>query len=205
MNNEIEEILPMNLERSFHVRVEDKYHRSYITYDGLKNVHYKFGGKKTTGGWIERDLPEEDLPKVMDKYNELKAFAEEYYPENEPNPSAQQYVSIGPEENDNKHFMELDKEALEMAFSIEQVFMERYPEIKANYDEAVNNVNIFAEQSRIEEMRKNEARLAFKEFKEEHPELFYEDGNFKKEAIDLISNLINNYTNQEENTSVMSR
>ena len=180
---------PINRERSFSIKIEDKYQRSYLDYDGIKKMEFRFGGKGSRSEMVV--LPAEDIEKVCEIVAPLKEYAEAYgFDTTYGHPRHQ--VTYAPSQYDSSKYLDDDSKAVTMAVSIETYLFERFPAMREMYDESVRGVTQKEQEAAAEKQRMFD-ELSLDTLRQKYPTLFDENGDFTKEGIQLIMNLIDNH------------
>ena len=188
----------------FTLRIDDKYHRSVITYDkeeGLdKNqLSYKLLTRRSDGTGVSYTivLPEEEEDEVIDLFADVEQYAMEYGSEM-PVGSARSPragVIVGSPMDIGSYFISDDK-SYEMAYRVEDHILGKHPELKPFLGISKEYVDR-KEQEEAEAKKAAFDSLSINTLKEKYPVLFDENGEFKKEAIQFIISLIDNFGSVE--------
>lgn len=113
-------------EKVFSIRVDDSYHRSFVTCDGA-NINYRFGVKGNGGGYTELDIPKDDYEELMPLIQQLKDYAVEYgFDETIGNPKSSIAVTIGDDLKETRYYCDDDEIAKGMANKLEGHLVEKY-------------------------------------------------------------------------------
>ncbi len=189
LNERYEEALPpVNEEKHFQVMVDDKYHRSFIEYNGIDKVSYRFGGKGLSGDFTDVVLSEKEKEEVLSRYNQLIKYAKEEGIE-----SYSEFANLTIKDGaDFRISLGDDRDAFIMVQDIETIIMEKHPELIAKYELAVEAIN--QKEQKAEEAKQAELDgLSINSLKEKYPSMFDANGEVKKESISLIMTLIDTY------------
>ena len=182
---------------SFNIKIEDKYQRSYIDYDGI-SLSYEYGGKGSDG--ISPDLKQEDINNIINLCEPLVDYTNKNGFNKPISFTADtKIIAVGKQLFDaDKKYVENDENAIDMASRIQAYIFEKYPEVEKLHDESIYRIK--QEEDALEREQEDIFNdLSINTLKEKYPSLFDENGEFKKESIKLIMSLIDEYAPQIEN------
>ena len=198
---------PIDREKSFNLRIEDEYHRLFIEYNGIDKIEIRYLPVKSEP--LHINVPEEEIEEIINVVTPLKKEAEKFGIK--PNNS---FYGLSPEERIEDYPVRISKEmigeplylcsddtCLELIANLENFILTKYPEFKVAYENAKNIVDAEKERVALEEQELFDS-LSINNLKENYPLLFDENGEFTKEAIKTIGNLIDehapNYVNRKK-------
>ena len=194
LNRQFEElekdIPPVNKDRMFYIKIEDKYQRSYLEYDGIDNMKFRFGGKGSRR--VDYIVPPEDIETVVGLVAPLKAYAEEYGFDN-PLGYPNHQITFAESIFGKTRYLDDDSKSIKMAADLEAYFFGKNSELKTVYDESVREITQ-REQSEDDEKQRMFDELSLDTIRNAYPAMFDENGNFTKESIQLLMNLLGQYT-----------
>ena len=202
---------PIDREKSFYLRIEDEYHRLLIDYNGIDKMEIIILPVKIKPLHIY--VPEEEIEEIINAVTPLKketekfgikpdnSFYNRYYKLSRKEISEEYPVDIGKEMFGEHLYLCSDDTCLELIANLENFILTKYPEFKVTYENAKNIVDAEKERAALEEQEWFDS-LSINTLKENYPLLFDENGEFTKEAIKTIGNLIDehapNYVNRKK-------
>ena len=183
-----------SMKNMFEIKIEDKYQRSYLLYDGMDQLVFRIGGKGT-----DRDaqvlVPQELKDSVLELAAPLKQYGEEYgSTHTSGNFKVQITLLTG---NDFLYkYLDNDSKSANMASSIEAFLFDTYPELRTVYNEAVSTINQREKDAEAEKQRMFE-QLSMDTIRGKYPNLFDENGEFTKEGIQTVLASLDAYASKK--------
>lgn len=194
---------PVNAEKMFCLKIDDKYQRSYLEYDGIDKMEFKLGPKGIKNqDYVSFYIPTEHIESIVCLVDPLKEEIIKYG-ENKRIANAETATYINKEKEQYKCLW-TDNESKRMIQELETAIFKINPELEKIYMESMNRI-IQEETDKALEEYINSTRLSVKTLQEKYPKLFDETGEFTEEGIQLIMSLINQYAPDMANNEIKKR
>ncbi len=197
----------MSEAKEFELKVDDKYHKSYLTYgidysESISNperkvLTYELLTHRADGSGVSHSvvIPDEDVEEIIEMFRQVDVFVNEHGSELVMGSKRPMNRGVTVQSGIMGSFSSLPK-AYELAYAIEEKIMSKHPELR----EPMGISKTYVQNREREEQERKQAdfdSLSLATLKERYPSMFDEKGELKKEAVRLIIQLIDNFATEK--------